>query len=312
MKKRRALIIVLCLLLFFLLPTILGKLLLSQSLSSIHSSTQLSINYDSAKVNTLKGVVMLKNVSITRSLPDFVDVSIPTVDLKIDILTTLSGQTQLKFVRLEGLEGRIISNNVSIPFQFTKVFLHDFSPDHVVEGLLFKSDISGHIWESSIAVSSENLTISSLPILHLNTLLNDPITGFRSGLLSISTVSNWAVEGHHYRTRLQIRLSGHQAEVPSYMTGIEKLLASQLVAYVNRQKSLSFEAPVQLDRSRLNGNSQHDFNYVFQTIGTSMIDTLPSQLANIKGNQHVNSNPLNLSDKHIQSIQKKLQSFLSD
>jgi len=293
-------------------PFIIGKVLLSLSLMSLKSSSQLSVTYESAYTNALTGKVKLQGVTLTRPVPNFVNVEVTKVDIDLDISKTLFGPARFTSLKLEGLEGRVIRNNVSVPFQFSRVLLKDFAPSELVEGALFNSEVSGQVWESSIEVTSQNMTISSLPIDKLNTLFDNPITGFKYGLLSISTLSGWDVEEPKYTTQLRIRLSGLKAEVPDTITGLEKLLASQLVAYVNRQKSLSFEAPTQLNREKFNGNDQHDFNYVFQTIGSSMIDALPSQFSNVKRSQNVSSNPLNLSDKHIQSIQKKLQSLLGE
>lgn len=309
LSKRLLLLAGLCLI---TLSFLMGKILLSTSLSTLERTSQLSVTYAEASVNPFTGTALLTDVSITRPLPDFVDAKIPTLSLDINVVHTLRNSLQFTSVDLDGLSGRIISNNIAIPFSFSEVTLTNFFPDQLVDGILFNSSIIGHIWESSIAISSHNMTISSLPIEQLNTLLDSPITGFKSGLLSITTLKDWKVDGSRHHSPLQIRLSGHKAEVPKSLSALEKLVASQLVAYVNRQRSLSFQAPIVLDRASFNGDIDHDFSHLFETIGSSMIESLPSQLANVKGSRHVNKNPLNLSDKHIQSIQQKLQSFLSE
>lgn len=312
MTRTRILLLGLLLIGCILSPFIIGKALLRLSISSLKSSSQLEVTYTSAYANAFTGTVELRGVSITRPIPDFVDVTIPTVNIDLDTRKAVFGTTLFSTLELEGLEGRVISQNVSVPFEFSSVILKNFSPDHLVEGALFNSEVSGRVWSSSISITSQNITLSSLPIAEINALFDTPLTGFRSGLLSLSTLSRWAVKDTHYSTQLRIRLSGHKAEVPDNLSQLERLIASQLVAYVNRQKSLTFDAPITLDRSQLKGNAQHDFKIVFETIGTSMIEALPSQLSTVKGRDNISANPLNLSDKHIQSIQKKLQLFLND
>jgi hypothetical protein len=290
----------------------LGNVLLKTALSSLESSSQLKVSYEEASINPFTGKVSLLDVSIQRPLPDFVDVAIPTLNIDIDISRTLGGSVYFDSVEMNQLNGRVITKNIPVPFTFSKCSLENFSPDHLVDGVLFNSAISGYIWQSNIEITSRNMTISPLPIDQLNRLFDSPITGFRSGLLSIATLSNWEVVDHTHSATLQIRLSGHRAFVPDSFSGLERLFASQLVAYVNRQKSMDFTAPIKLDRSTFTGDITQDFTSLFQTIGNSMIETLPSQFSNIKGSRHVNSNPLNLSNKHIQSIQEKLQSFLNE
>ena len=274
--------------------TYLGSALLKGGQFYVEKEFDIQSNYKESTVSLLKGSTHLKDVSFTRALPDFLDIEAKNLALSLKDSSLV----------LSDVSGRLITQNISIPFQFETFQLSTLYPSALVEELFFKSTIKGEIWESNIDITPVTFNLNTIPIDKLNTLFDDPLSLFSKGFLSVHSTQGWLQEGTRYSTRVQITIQNFDLRLPKSLSHLEKILVSQLFNYLREKEGLVVDVPILIDTADFTGDTTQDFIFMFKQLGTQLVKTLPHTF--FESRTFSKSNIFNLTDKQIQVLEENL------
>ncbi len=275
--------------LFAITIIITEPLLLTLSRYYISRNFGIQIHSEQLDIHPLSRSLSLQLIQVHRDIPNFLDIQAKNLHFNI----------KTKTLDIQILEGRIISQNIAIPFNFDRILMSPIRPNHLVNDLFFNSTIEGSIWESDVAITPQGFNLSFIPIDKINTLFDNALVLFSKGDLGIKTLSPWEKDGTLYTTQLQISVRNFKTRMPDGISGFQKIIVKQLLTYLKQKGTLLIDIPFQINPTHFNGQSAHDFDYVFKQLGLSLSKTVPRMFFKV-------------NDAQLRTIENSLLGLLDD